>query len=251
MHDPTWVSHFGDAIRQADQYRVGRVFLAGDAAHIHLPAGGQGMNMGIQDAFNLGWKLVAVQRGDAPDSLLDTYHSERHAADGETLKVIRAQSVLVEPGPRADDLHEVVTRLVGFGDVNNYLATVQSGLATRYSMAGEHLLLGRRVPDVDIATPSGAKRVCELLKAAHPVLLDFSTSGALLSVEASWAGRIETVAARCLSESWEISGQGSVPAPSALLIRPDGYVAWVDDGAHDLPALRDSLTTWCGPGTDA
>ena len=246
MHDPTWVSHFGDAVRQADRYRVGRVLLAGDAAHVHLPAGGQGMNMGMQDAFNLGWKLAAVVRGEAPDDLLDTYHTERHAADAETLKVIRAQSVLCEPGQRADDLHEVVTGLLRFGDVNDHLAMVQSGLATRYPMTGAHPLLGRRVPDADIVSPSGAKRVFELLNAAHPVLLDLSTGGASSNVLASWADRIDVVAARSLSESWPVPGDGSVPVPSAVLIRPDGYVAWVDDGIHDVGALQEILTKWFG-----
>lgn len=251
IRDPSWLSRFGDAIRQADQYRVGRVFLAGDAAHIHLPAGGQGMNMGMQDAFNLGWKLAAVLRGEAPDGLLDTYHSERHAADAETLKVIRAQSVLVEPGLRADDLQDMMKRLVGLGEVNDYLGTVQSGLALQYPAAGSHPLLGRRVPDADITCDGHASRVYELLNQARPVLISFSDSTDLVRATAPWADHVHTVSARSVADSWPVPGHESVPAPSAILIRPDGYVAWVGDGDADLAALRESLTTWCGPGTHA
>jgi 3-(3-hydroxy-phenyl)propionate hydroxylase len=251
MHDPTWLSRFGDAIRQADLYRVGRMFLAGDAAHIHLPAGGQGMNMGMQDAFNLGWKLAAVLRGEAPDSLLDTYQAERHAADAETLKVIRAQSVICEPGPRSDDLFEIVKRLVGLGAVNDYLATVQSGLAVQYPAAGSHPLLGCRVPDADITCDGQDTRVLTLLNHARPVLLSFSDPGDLTSVTAPWAERIDTVSARSAADNWPVPGQQSVPVPSAILIRPDGYVAWVSDSDGDLAGLRASLATWCGPGTDA
>jgi 3-(3-hydroxy-phenyl)propionate hydroxylase len=251
MHDPTWLSRFGDAIRQADRYRVGRVFLAGDAAHVHLPAGGQGMNMGIQDAFNLGWKLAAVLRGDAPDSLLDTYHSERHAADAETLKVIRAQSVICEPGQRADDLFDIVRHLVGFAEANDYLAAVQSGLGVRYSMPGEHPLLGRRVSDADITSGTGATRIYELLNAARPVLLDFSDSAELANAATEWAGRVDIIKAQSAAETWNVPGAGAISTPSAVLIRPDGYVSWVGSGDHDLAGLQEGLITWCGPGVDA
>jgi 2-polyprenyl-6-methoxyphenol hydroxylase-like FAD-dependent oxidoreductase len=251
MHSPTWLSHFNDAVRQAERYRLGRVLLAGDAAHIHLPAGGQGMNMGMQDAFNLGWKLAAVMRGDAPESLLDTYHDERHAADADILKIIRAQSVLTEPGPRTDELYDLFARLVRFDEVNRYLSTLQSGLDIRYPMAGEHPLLGRRVPDMPINSSDGGARVFDLLQAARPVLLDFSNSAGLHDAAAAWAGRIEIVKADPLSEAWPVPGVGTIPAPSALLIRPDGYVSWVNDADNDLSLLRENLTTWCGPGTHA
>jgi 2-polyprenyl-6-methoxyphenol hydroxylase-like FAD-dependent oxidoreductase len=251
MHSPRWLSHFGDAMRQADRYRVGRVLLAGDAAHIHLPAGGQGMNMGMQDAFNLGWKLAAVVNGDAPEQLLDTYHDERHAVDAETLKVIRAQTVLCDPGPRTTELYDLITHLIGFDDVNSYLSTTLSGLGVQYPMPGEHPLLGRRVPDADISSSNGAQRIYELLSTARPVLLSLSSETDLAISTAGWADRIDTVTAHCPSDSWAVPGVGTVSVPSALLIRPDGYVSWVHDGSHDLTELRRSLTTWCGPGAHA
>ncbi|MEB3030645.1 FAD-dependent monooxygenase [[Mycobacterium] nativiensis] len=251
MHDPTWLSRFGDAVRQADRYRVERVLLAGDAAHIHLPAGGQGMNMGIQDAFNLGWKLAMVLRGEAPESLLDTYHSERHAADAEMLKVIRAQSVIVEPGRRADDLFDMVKHLVGFPDANDYLAAVQSGLGIRYAIPGDHQLLGRRVPDADINSATGATRIYELLNAARPVVLDFSSTSDLGAAANDWAGLVDVIKAQSTADTWAVPGLGMIPVPAAVLIRPDGYVGWVDNGDHDPDGLRESLTTWCGPGVPA
>lgn len=251
MHDPTWLSRFGDSVRQADRYRVGRVFLAGDAAHIHLPAGGQGMNMGIQDAFNLGWKLAAVLRGEAPESLLDTYHAERHATDAETLKVIRAQSVIVEPGQRADDLFDMIKKLVGFPDANDYLAAVQSGLSIRYPMAGDHQLLGRRVPDAEISSPTGVTRIYELLNTAHAVLLDFSEAPESRAVASDWAGRVDVIRVESAADAWAVPGAGTVPVPAAVLVRPDGYVAWVDNGDRDTVGLRDALNTWCGPGVHA
>jgi 2-polyprenyl-6-methoxyphenol hydroxylase-like FAD-dependent oxidoreductase len=247
MRSPRWLSHFNDVTRQADRYRVGSVLLAGDAAHIHLPAGGQGMNMGMQDAFNLGWKLAAVTRGDARDGLLDTYHAERHAADADILKVIRAQSVLCEPGPRIGELYDIFTHLVGFDDVNRYLSTTLSGLDIRYPMPGELPLVGRRVPDVDISSREGAKRVYDLLKPARPVLLSFSATTDVTKTAAPWAGRIDIATADCLSDSWAVPGVGTVPAPSAVLIRPDGYVAWTSGVDPDLGALHHALTTWCGP----
>jgi len=251
MHSARWLSHFNDAVRQAEQYRLGRVLLAGDAAHIHLPAGGQGMNMGMQDAFNLGWKLAAVMRGDAPESLLDTYQDERHAVDADILKVIRAQSVLCEPGPRTGELYDLFAHLVGFDEVNRYLSTMQSGLDIQYPIAGEHPLLGRRVPDIPISSTDRGKRVFDLLEAARPVLLDFSNTADLVDVAAAWAGRIDIVKADCPSDAWPVPGVGTIRAPSALLIRSDGYVSWVNDADKDLNLLRQGLTTWCGPGTHA
>ncbi|WP_430336065.1 FAD-dependent monooxygenase [Rhodococcus sp. ACT016] len=247
MHSASWLSHFNDAIRQVDRYRSGRVFLAGDAAHIHVPAGGQGMNMGMQDAFNLGWKLAAVLRGNAPDSLLDTYHDERHAADAETLKLIRAQSILCEPEPKLADLLELMARLVSFDDVNRYLTAALSGLDLQYPTAGGHALLGRRVPDADIISGSGATRIFDLLRDARPVLLDLSHTPGLTEAAAAWAGRVDVVTANCAADSWAVPGAGTIATPSALLIRPDGYVAWVAGDNLDLDALRGTLGTWYGP----
>ena len=247
MHSPRWISFFTDAARLAERYRQGRVLLAGDAAHIHLPAGGQGINVGVQDAFNLGWKLAAVVRGQAPDALLDTYHDERHAADEEVVKLSRAQSVLMDPDPRAADLIEVVTRLAGFDEVNHYLAMVMSGLGVRYAAPGAHPLLGRRVLDADISTRRGDQRVFGLLRAARPVLLDLTGAADLAAAAVGWADRVEFVTADCPSSAWEVPGAGSIPVPAALLIRPDGHVAWAGDRHPDLDALRAALDTWCGP----
>jgi 2-polyprenyl-6-methoxyphenol hydroxylase-like FAD-dependent oxidoreductase len=251
MHSPRWLSHFNDAVRQAEQYKVGRVLLAGDAAHIHLPAGGQGMNMGMQDAFNLGWKLAAVMRGEAPEDLLDTYHDERHNADADILKVIRAQSVLCQPGPGPVDLYDFFTHLVGFDDVNRYLSIVQSGLDIRYPIPGEHPLLGRRVPDVSIRRGDTTSRIYDLLRPAKAVLLDLSGTERLHGATKGWEGRIEIVRADCSPDPWPAPGPGTVSVPTALLIRPDGYVSWVNDADQDLSLLRESLTTWCGPGAHA
>ncbi len=249
MHSPRWLSSFTDATRQAESFRVGRVFLAGDAAHIHLPAGGQGINMGMQDAFNLGWKLAAVVRGDALDAMLDTYHDERYAADADILKMSRAQSVLMDPDPRVADLVDVMTRLVGLDDVNHYLSTTMSGLDVRYPMPGAHPLLGRRVPDADISTRGAEKRVFELLRAARPVLLDMSGTSDLADAAAGWADRIDIVAADCPSQAWELPGARTISTPAALLIRPDGHVAWASDRDPDLVALHEALDTWCGPAS--
>jgi 2-polyprenyl-6-methoxyphenol hydroxylase-like FAD-dependent oxidoreductase len=251
MRSPRWLSHFSDAVRQAEEYRVGRVLLAGDAAHIHLPAGGQGMNMGMQDAFNLGWKLAAVVRGDAPEGLLDTYQDERHAADADVLKLVRAQSVLCEPGPRMGELYDLFTHLVGFDNVNRYLSTLQSGLDIRYPMAGEHPLLGRRVPDVSLHCGGTTSRIYNLLQPAKAVLLDLSGSDQLRTATAQWHRRVNVVQASCPSDPWPVPGFGMVTVPTALLIRPDGYVSWVNDADQDLSLLRESLTTWCGPGAHA
>jgi 3-(3-hydroxy-phenyl)propionate hydroxylase len=246
MHSPRWLSHFNDAARQAERYRVARVFLAGDAAHIHLPAGGQGMNMGMQDAFNLGWKLAAVLRGEASDALLDTYHDERHAADADTLNVVRAQAVLFGVGDPITQLYNVFAHLAGFSQVNAYLSAMLSGLDIRYPGFGDHSLLGRRVPDVPINTGGGATRIYELLHRAEPVLLGFSDDAATAEAASAWAGRVTTVSATNTADPWTLPDATTIPAPTALFIRPDGYVAWVSDGAPNLADLRKTLTAWCG-----
>jgi 3-(3-hydroxy-phenyl)propionate hydroxylase len=236
MHGPRWLSRFSDAARQAERYRHGRVLLAGDAAHIHFPSGGQGMNVGIQDAVNLGWKLGAVIRGEAPDSLLDTYHAERHPVGARLLKNTRAQTALARPGPHTEALREQLAGLIALGEVNRALAGMISGLDVRYALGDEHPLLGMRVPDLALDTSAGASRLFELMHAARPLLLDLTGEAGLAAIAEDWADRIDVVTARCRDAAW------SVPA---LLIRPDGHVAWV--AAAGAPALRAALTTWCGP----
>jgi 2-polyprenyl-6-methoxyphenol hydroxylase-like FAD-dependent oxidoreductase len=245
MHSPRWLSHFNDAVRQAERYRIGRVLLAGDAGHIHLPAGGQGMNMGMQDAFNLGWKLAAVVRGEATDALLDTYHDERHAVDADILNLVRAQAALFGLSEPITQLYNVFSHLIGFGAVNTYLSARLSGLDICYPGFGDHPLLGRRVPDVAINTSSGTTTIYQLLHRATPVLLSFSDDAAVAEASA-WAGRVTSVSATTAAGPWTLPDATTIPAPTALVIRPDGYVAWISDGAPDLAGLRETLTTWCG-----
>ncbi|RPF25528.1 3-(3-hydroxy-phenyl)propionate hydroxylase [Streptomyces sp. Ag109_G2-6] len=249
MHSPRWVSRFNDAARQADRYRAGRVLLAGDAAHIHFPAGGQGLNMGVQDAVNLGWKLASVVRGQAPESLLDSYHDERHPVGERVLHNTRAQAALARPGAATDALREVFGSLMVFDDVNRVLRHMLTALDVRYPAGGDHPMEGRRVFDADLKTDEGVIGVYQLLHAARPVLLDLSGRAGLAGVAAGWAGRVDLVAARAEEELWPVPPVGEVPAPAALLIRPDGHVAWAADaGAEpDLAALRAALTTWFGP----
>ena len=246
MHSPRWLSHFNDAARQAERYRIGRVLLAGDAAHIHLPAGGQGMNMGMQDAFNLGWKLAAVVRGEATDALLDTYHDERHAADADTLNLVRAQTVLFGVSDPIRELYNVFTHLITFSEVNTYLSATLSGLDICYPGFGGHPLLGRRVPDVAINANGRATTIYELLHRATPLLLTFSDDPALAEAASAWAGRVTAVSTTNTAETWTLPHASTIPVPAALLIRPDGYVAWISDGAPDLAGLRETITAWCG-----
>lgn len=250
MRNPRWVSRFNDAARQAAQYRKGRVLLAGDAAHIHFPAGGQGLNMGVQDAVNLGWKLASVVRGQAPESLLDSYHAERHPVAERVLHNTRAQSALIRPGPQTDALREVFSALMVFDDVNQYLRHLLTALDIRYPIDGDHPLVGRRVPDADLKSSEGETYVYELLHAGRPVLLDLRGSAEVAAVVKSWADRVAFVEARSEDEHWPVPAIGEIPAPAALLIRPDGHVAWAaatDDGTPDTSALKAALTTWFGP----
>ncbi len=243
-HDPTWISRFSNATRQAAAYRQGNVLLAGDAAHVHSPAGGQGIGLGIQDAVNLGWKLAQVVTGDSPDALLDTYHSERHRPTARTLRQTMVQSVIQTSDPRILALRDLTTDLLAYDEPRRLVAGLLSGLDVAYDCGEGHALLGRRMPDLDLVTPAGPVRVYSLLHDARPVLLDLGgPEGFDL---APWADRVRVVKASYDGE-WELPVVGAVTAPTAVLIRPDGHVAWVGDGT---PAgLTEALTTWFGPGT--
>ncbi|MFC4117117.1 FAD-dependent monooxygenase [Nonomuraea zeae] len=237
MHSPRWLSRHGDAARQADRYRVGRVLLAGDAAHIHFPAGGQGLNTGVQDAVNLGWKLAAVVRGQAPDLLLDTYHAERHPVAARVLHNTRAQTALWRVDDHTSALREVLGDLIGIDEVRLRLAGMITATDLRYPMEGTDDFLGRRMPDLDL----GHGRVHELLHRARAVLLDLGGLPPLDAVVSGWADRVDLVPAR--------PAEGSGLGANTVLIRPDGHVAWVTPAGErpDLDALRTALTTWLGP----
>jgi 2-polyprenyl-6-methoxyphenol hydroxylase-like FAD-dependent oxidoreductase len=241
VHSPTWLSRFTDTTRQAASYREGRVLLAGDAAHVHYPVGGQGLNVGMQDAVNLGWKLAQVVRGTSPESLLDTYHAERHPVAARVLQNTMAQTALTRSDPRMDALRETVSELLGMDEPRRSVAAMIAGLDVRYDLGDGHPLLGRRMPDLDLATPDGPVRVFTLLHDVRPVLLDLGgPSGRGLS---PWNDRLRVIGADAAGD-WELPVVGRVTAPAAVLIRPDGYVAWVGDGTET--GLRDALTTWVG-----
>jgi 2-polyprenyl-6-methoxyphenol hydroxylase-like FAD-dependent oxidoreductase len=244
IHNPTWISRFTDMTRQAAAYRVGRVLLAGDAAHVHYPAGGQGLSLGVQDAVNLGWKLAQVINGSSPESLLDTYHEERHPIAAGALRHTMAQTALQRQDERTKALVDVVSELAIMDEPRKRLVGIVSGLDIRYDLGGGHALLGRRMPDLDLVTANGPLRVFALLHDAKPVLLNLGEPGGLDI--APWADRIQLLDAEYVG-LWELPVLGAVTAPTAALIRPDGYVAWVGDGTDT--GLRDALTTWLGPPT--
>ena len=241
VHDPIWISRFTDATRQAATYRAGRVLLAGDAAHVHYPAGGQGISLGIHDAVNLGWKLAQVIDGISPESLLDTYEAERHPVTARVLQYTMALTALQRRDERSQALIDVVSELARMDEPRRLLAGINSGLDIRYDLGDGHPLLGRRMPDLDITTAHGPLRVFELLHAARPVLLNLGEPAALEI--APWADRVELIEAH-YDGVWELPVLGTVSAPAAVLIRPDGYVAWVGDGTD--AGLPRALATWVG-----
>lgn len=232
--NPRWISRFTNATRQAASYRSGRVLLAGDAAHIHSPAGGQGIGLGIQDAVNLGWKLAQVCHGDSPESLLDSYHTERHPVTARTLRFTMAVNALQLPGPRIGALRDLLDALVGFAPASGYVAGLITGLDVHYDLGPGHPLLGRRMPDLDVVIDGELRTVYSLLRRPRPVLLSF---GQDLS---AWADRVTTVRAD-YSGAWVLPVVGDVPAPRAVLIRPDGHVGWVGEGT--TAGLEEALTT--------
>jgi 2-polyprenyl-6-methoxyphenol hydroxylase-like FAD-dependent oxidoreductase len=248
IHSPTWISRFTDMTRQAASYRDGRVLLAGDSAHVHPPQGGQGLNISVQDAVNLGWKLAQVVRGTSPASLLDSYHAERHPVGARLLRNTRAQVALTRPGDLHEALREVMTDVFRLDEPRKLLAGMVSGLDICYGSGHGHPLIGRRMPDLDLRTADGPLRVFTLLHAARPVLLNLGGPGGFDL--APWAGRVQRADAT-YTGPWELPVIGEVPAPAAVLIRPDGHVAWAGDPSDPRdpagPSLPDALTTWFGP----
>ncbi|WP_411107568.1 FAD-dependent monooxygenase [Streptomyces sp. cmx-4-9] len=239
-----WVSSFTDATRQTSEYRRGRVLVAGDAAHIHLPAGGQGLSTGVQDAVNLGWKLAAVARGTAPDALLDTYHAERHPVGKRLLMNTRAQGTVFLGGQEAEPLRQLFQELVQYDDVKRHLAGIVSHLEIRYDLGDAeevHPLVGRRMPPRLLVGAAGETRIAELLHAGHGVLLDLSDDASLRGTAAGWQGRVDvaTVVAK------PTDGPDPLEGVTALLVRPDGYVAWAGSAGGQDPAP--ALERWFGP----
>jgi 2-polyprenyl-6-methoxyphenol hydroxylase-like FAD-dependent oxidoreductase len=246
IHSPTWISRFTDMTRQATAYRDGRVLLAGDAAHVHAPDGGQGLNTGVQDAVNLGWKLAQVVNRTSPESLLDTYHAERHPVAARVLRNTMAQVALRRPDARAKALGDTMSELLSMDEPRRRFAAMISGLDIHYDLGEGHPLLGRRMPDLDLVTANGPLRVFTLLHDARPVLLNLGEPGGVDI--APWADRVQLIDATYVG-TWELPALGTVTAPTAVLIRPDGYVAWVGDLTQ--LGLADALTTWFGPPTAA
>ena len=241
VHSPTWITRFTDMTLQAAAYRAGRILLAGDAAHIHSPVGGQGLNTGVQDAVNLGWKLAQVVKGTSPESLLDTYHDERHPIAERVLRDTMAQVALMRVDDRIDALRDTVSELLSMDEPRRRFAARMSGLDIHYDLGDGHPLLGRRMPDLDLVTRHGPMRVFTLLHDARPVLLNLGEPGTLDI--APWLDRVKLIDASYRGP-WDLPVIGAVAAPTALLIRPDGYVAWVDSTRVEL---ADALTTWFGP----
>ncbi len=246
IHSPTSISRFTDMTRQAAAYRKGRVLLAGDAAHVHPPDGGQGLQTGVQDAVNLGWKMAQVVKGTSPESLFDTYHAERHPVAAIVLRNTMASIVLRREDERTKALRDTMSELLGMDEPRRRFAAMMSGLDIHYDLGEGHPLLGRRIPDLDLVTANGPLRVFILLHSARPVLLNLGEPGGFDITP--WAGRVQLIDAKYVG-TWQLPAIGVVTAPTAVLIRPDGYVAWV--GNLTQLGLADALTTWFGPPTAA
>ena len=248
LRSAKWISRFTDMTRQAASYRVGRVLLAGDAAHVHPPQGGQGLNTGVQDSVNLGWKLAQVVNHTSPESLLDTYHAERHPVGARVLHNTMAQVALGTPDDRHQALRDLMTELLRMDEPRRRIAAMISGLDIHYDVrddGGEgHPLLGRRMPDLDLDTADGPTRVFTLLHDARPVLLNLGEPGGFDI--SPWANRVRLVDAKH-DGVWELPVLGEVAAPAAVLIRPDGHVAWAGDLTD--PELPRALATWFGAAT--
>jgi hypothetical protein len=241
IHNATWISRFTDAARQAATYRDRRILLAGDAAHVHPPDGGQGLQTGVQDAVNLGWKLAQVIKGISPDTLLDTYHAERHPIGARVLHNTMAAVALRRADERTTALRETMSELLRLDAPRRQFAAMMSGLDIHYDLGEGHPLLGRRMPDLDLIAADVSLRVYTLLHSARPLLINFGDAGGIDITP--WADRVESIDAK-YAGVWEIPVAGVITAPTAVLIRPDGYVAWA--GEESQPGLVDALTKWFG-----
>jgi 3-(3-hydroxy-phenyl)propionate hydroxylase len=241
IHSPTWISRFTDATRQADSYREGRVLLAGDAAHIHTPMGGQGIPLGMGDAVNLGWKLAQVIKGTSSDDLLDTYQAERHPATARSLRYTMALNAISRVDPRAEALSDIVAEVTVMEEPRKHLGALQSGLDIHYDLGEGHPLLGRRMPDLDLETAAGPTLVYEQMHDARPLFLNLAEPGTFDITP--WSDRVKSIDATT-EDPWTLPVIGEVPAPTAVLVRPDGHVAWVGQGTTD--GLTDALITWFG-----
>ena len=242
LRGANYISRFTDMARQAARYRDRRVLLAGDAAHVHSPKGGQGLNIGVQDAVNLGWKLAQVVHATSPESLLDTYHAERHPVGARVLRNSMALTALDRMDDRIEALRGMICELLEKDAPRRHYVAMLSGLDIRYDLGEGHPLLGRRMPDLDLVTTGGPVRVFTLLHDARPLLLNFGEPGGIDI--ARWASRVKLIDAK-YDGAWEIAAVGTVSAPAAVLIRPDGHVAWVGDQGQE--GLADALTHWFGP----
>jgi hypothetical protein len=235
MHDVEWLTRLTDNSRQAEKYRQGRVFLVGDAAHVHFPSGGPGMNLGLQDAMNLGWKLGAAVNGWGSEKLLDSYQSERHPVGELVLRNTRLQVLLLDPDPRLRELRETFTELLQMPEVNRHLAELGTALDIRYDIPGQHPLVGRRMPDLRLETADSQLYLSEYLHRGRGLLAVLDQAGDASEATEVWKERVDVVV-------------GRVPRPlaAALLVRPDGYVCWAGDPSGDFVGLRAALTTWFG-----
>ena len=241
IHSPRWISRATDMTRQAAAYRDRRVLLAGDAAHVHHPIGGQGLNTGVQDAVNLGWKLAYVVKGWAPERLLDSYHAERHPVAARVLRNTMAQMALLRHDDRIQALRDNVSDLLSMAEPRRRFAGMMSGLDIHYDLGDGHPLVGRRMPDLDLIVDDASQPVFTLLHAGRGVLLEFDRRAGLDA--AAWTGRVRHVDAEYVG-GWELPVLGRVGGPAAVLVRPDGYVAWVGDGTD--AGLVEALTRWFG-----
>ena len=239
IHSPTWISRFSDMTRQAENYRVGRVLVAGDAAHIHPPVGGQGLNLGVQDAVNLGWKLALVVNQKAPEVLLDSYQAERHPVAARVLRLTMAQTALRRPDARTKAVGETVAELLSMEEPRQRMAAEMAGLSIRYDLGDGHPLIGRRMPDLDLLTAYGGQTVFSFLHQARPVLFDLNAPKRFDI--ARWRSLVTPIEAK-YSGRWDLPGIGIVPAPAAVLVRPDGYVAWVAEQGENR--LAEILNGW-------
>ncbi len=244
VHNPTWISRFTDMTRQAADYRAGRVLLAGDSAHVHYPAGGQGLSLGLGDAVNLGWKLAQVVKGVSPEGFLDTYEDERHPVAARAIQHTMAQAALQRRDERMTALVDLVSELATMDEPRKQVAGTISGLEIHYDLGQGHPLLGRRMPDLELGTIDGPLRVYELLHEARPLLLNLGEPGEFDSVPRP--DRVQLVDATYDGE-WELPVLGTVAAAGAVLVRPDGYIAWV--GAGGVAGLPEALNAWFGPPT--